>query len=137
MTACAIIKVFFISGQIPFFARNRNQFMGPSICDALLRPLCQEHSGQIFRSTGKKNYLIVLEFFYLIGVSARTSRLPGVTCEEFYTLDVELRNLFCSSSLPPNSTRWFVQRIQVFPHSKKCRQFISAPSRIPKSSLEF
>ena len=110
--------------------------MGPSICDALLRPLCQEHSGQIFRSTGKTHYLIVLEFFYLIGVSARTSRLPGVACEEFYTLDVELRNLFCNSSLPPNSTRWFNQRILVFPHSKKCRQFISAPSRIPKSSWE-
>ena len=44
-------------------------------------------------------------------------------------------NLFCSTNLPPTSTRWFDQRINT-PHSKECRQLISATSTIWKNSWE-
>ena len=50
---------------------------------------------------------------------------------------IKLR-LFCSTSLPLTSTRWFNQHIQAFPHSKKCHWLlISATSRvIGKNSWE-
>ena len=43
--------------------------------------------------------------------------------------------VFCSTSLPPTSTRWFDQHIQAFPYSKVCRRLISATSRIKKRKL--
>ena len=59
-----------------------------------------------------------------------------VTLEDFHLL-TDLNNQclehnvsysFCSTSLPPPSTRWFDQRIQAFHTLKKCRWFISATS---------
>ena len=41
--------------------------------------------------------------------------------------------VFCSNSLPLTSTRWFNESIQAFPHYKKCRQLISATSRMNNS----
>ena len=47
-----------------------------------------------------------------------------------------IRVLFCSTSLPITSTRWFIQCIQAFPIYKKCHRLISAITRIQKNSWE-
>ena len=54
----------------------------------------------------------------------------------FYPLRWTNKNIFCSTSLPLTSTRWFNKHIQAFPHSKKWRHLISATSRIEKNSWE-
>ena len=43
--------------------------------------------------------------------------------------DKLIQYVFCSTSLPITSTRWFNQCIQAFAYSKKCRWLISATSR--------